>query len=259
MNDYLVKSARNDDEKHLIARLHDLAQRAAHGAGGQSGFLDLRQQELAEAVAVNETSVVWHLDGGYQEAERKRLVVYPDWEAESDPRIAFVQISHKYKDQSIAHRDYLGAVLNLGLKREKLGDIVVQNSGAFLIADIDLVDFICRQLTRVKHCSVLAEVISSEEFVFKPPDSTALQVSMASLRLDAAIAAAFNLSRSDVDSIIETGNVKINHMETSKSSAPVKAGDLISVRGLGRFRLEEVGGLSRKGRYHVHINKIGLV
>jgi len=259
MNDYLIKTARNDDEKRLLARLHELVQRAAHGYGGPSDFLDLRQQELAQAVAVNGTAVSWHLDGGYQEAERKRLVVYPDWEVASDSRIAFIRIIHKYKDQSAGHRDYLGAVLNLGLKREKLGDIVVQDSGAFMIADADLAGFICQHLSRVKQCSVLAEVISSEEFVFNPPGFTALQVSMASLRLDVAIAATFNLSRHDVDSIIETGNVKINHMETCKPSTPVKAGDLISVRGLGRFRLEEVGGLTRKGRHHVLINKVGLV
>jgi RNA-binding protein YlmH len=256
MNDYPIKLARNDDEKRLIARLDELVQKGVHGACGQSDFMDLRQQELAQAVAVNESGIAWYLNGGYEEAERKRLVVYPDWEVEVNTRIAYIQISHKeFKEQFIGHRDYLGAVLNLGLKREKLGDIVVQNAVAFLIADIDLADFICQQLTRVKYSNVLVEMIPSKEFIFKPPELTTLQLSLASLRLDAAVAATFNLSRFDVDSVIEAGNVKINHMEICKSSAPIKAGDLISVRGLGRFRLEEISGISRKGRYHVQISR----
>jgi len=255
MNDYLIKLARNDNEKRLIARLDELVQKALHGSCGQSDFMDLRQQELAQAVAVNEPTIEWHLDGGYEQAERKRLVVFPHWEAEADARIAFLRIIHKdFKEQSIAHRDYLGAVLNLGLKREKLGDIVVQNTTAFLIADVGIADFVCQQLTRVKYSTVMAKIISSGDFIFQSPELKVLQMSMASLRLDVAIAAAFNLSRSDADTYIEAGSARINHMEVNKCSASVTAGDLISVRGLGRFRLEEIGGLSRKGRHQVKIS-----
>ncbi|MDD3364818.1 MAG: YlmH/Sll1252 family protein [Syntrophomonas sp.] len=256
MNDYLIKLARNDDEKRLIARLDELVQKAVHGIYGHGDFLDLRQQELAQAVAVNELAIAWQLNGGYEEAERKRLVVYPEWEVEPNARLAYLRIRHKeFKEQSIGHRDYLGAVLNLGIKREKLGDIVVQNGAAFLIADIELADFICQQLTRVKHCNVEVEMIPDEAFVFEPPELTELQLSLASLRLDAIIAAAFNLSRSDVSALIEGGKVRINQMEIYKCSAPVKAGDLISVRGLGRFRLDEVGGITRKGRYRVLVSR----
>ena len=256
MNDYLVKSARNDDEKRLIVRLQELVQKASQGACRQSDFLDLRQQELAQAAAVNESAIGWYLDGGYEEAERKRLVVYPEWESEANARIVYLRISHKdFKEQSLGHRDYLGAILNLGIKRERLGDIVVQNGGAFLIVDTDLADYICQQLTRVKHSSVVAEIIPCEDFIFEPPELTTLQLSLASLRLDAAVAAAFNLSRSKIDAIIEGGNVKLNQLEMFKGSAPVKVGDLISVRGIGRFRLEEIGGISRKGRYHVQISR----
>ncbi|PKM77206.1 MAG: hypothetical protein CVU90_08620 [Firmicutes bacterium HGW-Firmicutes-15] len=252
MNDYLIKLAQNEDEKRLIARLNELVQKGVHGIGGNSDFLDLRQQELARAVAVNELAIAWQLNGGYEEAERKRLLVHPEWEAEPNARLVYLRISHKeFKEQSIGHRDYLGAVLNLGIKREKLGDIVVQHGAAFLIADIELADFICQQLTRVKHSNVVVDIMPDEAFIFEPPEPRALQLNLASLRLDAAIAAVFNLSRSDVNSFIEGGKARINQMEIYKCSAPVKAGDLISVRGLGRFRLDEVGGITRKGRFRV--------
>jgi len=256
MHNYLIKLGRNDDERRLIARLNELVQKAALGVCGQSDFMDLRQQELARSVAVNEPSIEWDLNGGYAEAERQRLLVFPQWEENADARIAYLRIIHKeFQEQSLGHRDYLGAVLNLGLKREKLGDIVVQNTMAFLLVDIGVAEFICQQLTRVKHSSVAVEMIPSEEFIFQSPELRVAQLSLASLRLDAAIAASFNLSRSDVDAYIEGGNAKINHMEVYKSSAAVKAGDLISIRGLGRFRLDEIGGKSRKGRHNVQISR----
>jgi RNA-binding protein YlmH len=112
MNDYLIKLARNDDEKRLVARLNELVQKAAQGISGTSNFLDLRQQELARAAAVNGLGIAWQLDGGYEEAERKRLLVYPEWETDPNARLVYLRVSHKeFKEQSIGHRDYLGAIL----------------------------------------------------------------------------------------------------------------------------------------------------
>lgn len=254
MNEFLNNLVRNDDEKRLLGRLQGLIVKASHGLAGLSDFLDLRQQDLAGAAAVNGENIKWNLDGGYAEAERKRLTVYPAWDSDSDAGIAYIKISHKeYPGQSIGHRDYLGAILNLGLKREKLGDIVVQDQNAFIIVDESMAGFICQQLTRVKHSSVRAEMISKDELVYNPPRLTDLQLNLSSLRLDAAIAAVFKLSRSQVEGYIERGEARINHLEILKPSAGIKLGDLVSVRGLGRFRLEEIGGLSRKGRQYVKI------
>lgn len=255
INDYLNRLARNEDEKRFIARISDLVTKAAQGVAGVSDFLDLRQQELAQVVAVNEPAIGWQLQGGYAEAERKRLVVYPEWQFDAEDGIVCLRICYKeFKDASLGHRDYLGAVLNLGIKREKLGDIVVQDTTAFLFADIGLADYICQQLQRVKHSSVAVEKMNREGLVFQSPELKTMRASLASLRLDAVIAAAYNLSRSEVNGLIESGQVKLNQLEVYKCSAPIKIGDLISVRGKGRFRLEEVGGISRKGRCQVKLS-----
>jgi len=256
MNVYLHGLARNDDEKRLIARCSELVQKAGQGLAGTSDFLDLRQQELARAVAVNATATGWQLHGGYPEAERQRLIVYPEWEMAPDARIACLRISHSdFQAGSIGHRDYLGAILNLGIKREKLGDIVLRETDAYLFADLGLADFIAQQLQRVKHSSVTVTLINPDDFIFQPAELKTIKASLASLRLDASIAAAFNLSRSDVDALIAAGQVKLNQMEIYKCAAPVKAGDLISVRGQGRFYLDKIGGISRKGRYQVEIGR----
>lgn len=254
MKDYLMKMVSNHDEKLLMARLNELAQKALQGTAGQSDFLDLHQQEMAKAVAASEPSLGWKFYGGYDEAERKRLIVFPEWEDDANARIAYLRITIKApSEESLSHRDYLGAVLNLGIKREKLGDIAVHNSGAFLIADDTLADYICQNLMRVKQKHVRVEEIRFDDFQYESPLLHSLQVSIASLRLDAAVAAAYNLSRSAVENLIAGGQVKLNHREIYKSSAPLKPGDLITVRGQGRFRLGNVEGLTRKGRCRVWI------
>lgn len=253
-NDYLNGLVRTEDEKRLLARIQDLFARAARGTV-QSDFLDLRQQDLAQAAAVNETGAVWHFDGGFEEAERKRLVVYPEWQLQPDARISCLCIRHKeFKELSLGHRDYLGAILNQGIKRERLGDIVVQSPAAFIFLDLELADYLCQQLTRVRHSNVWLEPIELTDFIYLAPETKKLQRSLASLRLDAAVAAAFNLSRTEVDLYISSGHVKLNQREVTKAATPVKAGDLVSVRGQGRFRLESVSGMSRKGRYQVEIS-----
>lgn len=256
MNNYLNSLARNENEKLLISRIHSLVARASQGIGSRSDFLDLRQQDLARAAAVNGENIEWELSGGYNEAERKRLLAYPFWETKVETKIACLKIRHKeFPGQSIGHRDYLGAVLNLGLKREKLGDIVLQQDVAFMFADNDIADYLTCQLTRVRHFAVSAETIKVCDFIYQPPNLTTLQVNLPSLRLDAAIASVYNLSRTQVDKYVESGDARINHLEILKPSAEIKVGDLISVRGLGRFRLDELGGLSRKGRQYVKISR----
>ncbi|MGE5458865.1 MAG: RNA-binding protein, partial [Methanobacterium sp.] len=245
LNDYLHNLARNEDEKRLIARICELVFKAAQGSAAAGDFLDLRQQELARAVAVNEPSVAWLLEGGFTEAERKRLLVYPEWETQPDPRIACLCIQHKaFREISLGHRDYLGAILNLGIKREKLGDIVVQSDRAFLFLDLDLSAYLCQQLNRVKNASVWAELIDPQEIVWNTPEQQTIQRSLASLRLDAAVAAAYNLSRAEVELAISRGYVKLNQLAAEKAAALVKAGDLVSVRGQGRFRLERITGVT---------------
>lgn len=254
MNHYLLNLARNDDEKRLLSRVDELLQKASQGRTLCSDFLDIRQQELAQAVMDNEASIGWCFEGGYPDAERKRLLIYPDWEDEAQAGIACLKI----KPQAIGpvdlgHRDYLGALLNLGISRTKLGDIVLQNEAAFVFVEPNLSDYICQQLSRVKHSSVTLEIIPPGDFVFQPTRLDLLKVTLASLRLDAAVAAAFNVSRAQAVDLIEGQHVKINQLQFDKCAARVEPGDLISVRGRGRFRIEAIGGQSRKGRYQVEI------
>ena len=255
-NHYLIALTRNDDEKRLLSRMDELLQKALQGRTVCSDFLDLRQLELTRAVMAQGNSIGWRFDGGYEFSERQRLVVYPDWEPEGLASIACLKITpQSIGPIDLGHRDYLGAILNLGISRAKLGDIVLQNDCAFVFVDQNLADYICQQLSRVKHSSVSLEVIQPEDFVYQPAQPVIRKVTLASLRLDAAIAAAYDISRSEAVDLIEKQQVKINQMQLDKSAVALEQGDLVSVRGRGRFRIEAIGGQSRKGRYQVEISR----
>lgn len=251
MNDYFVNMAHNESEKMILARMHDLLGRAERGAICRSPFLDLRQQELARAVASSSTDINWQISGGYEQAERKRMVIGPPWCEDLEDNIDLLRIeSRDPQGKNLGHRDYLGAALNLGLNREKLGDIVVQEGAAILFLERELRDFLVHNLRRVKHSPVKVEAMARQDFVFQVPENHLINSTIASLRLDAVIAAAFHLSRSEVDALIIAGRVKVNQVDASKCSLLMRVGDLISVQGQGRFRLYSVGNATRKGRLH---------
>ena len=258
MNQYLINLTANMEERYLVARLDELAQKALQGISVRSDFLDLRQQVLGEAVAVQYADIIWKMDGGFEAAERKRLLLSPAWEDadDMDNHIHYILIKPTdKKETSLGHRDYLGAIMNLGIKREKIGDILVQEREAYAMVDESLTNYLCQQLERVGHSKVVTEKINGA--VLSLPESEPLQINctIPSLRLDAVLAAACKISRSDAVTLIEAGRVQLNHQVIEKSAAVVKVDDLLSVRGQGRIRLDEVQGVSKKGRYRVRISR----
>ncbi|HNX28931.1 MAG TPA: YlmH/Sll1252 family protein [Syntrophomonadaceae bacterium] len=256
MNQYLINLTVNTEERYLAARLDDLAQQALQGNSVRSDFLDLRQQTLGEAVAVQYADILWKMDGGFDAAERKRLLLGPVWEDEEamDNHIEYIQIKPTDKNEtSLGHRDYLGAIMNLGIKREKFGDILVHEREAFVLVDKSLTDYLCQQLERVGHSRVVTERINREDLRLPKSEPAQINCTIPSLRLDAVLATACKISRSEAAALIEAGRVQLNHQVTEKIAAPIKVDDLLSVRGQGRIRLDEIQGISKKGRYRVRI------
>ena len=258
MNQYLINLTVNAEERYPVARLDELAQKALQGISQRSDFLDLRQQALGEAVAVQYTDILWKMDGGFDTAERKRLLLAPVWEDEEamDNHIEYLQIRPTDKNEtSLGHRDYLGAIMNLGIKRENIGDILVHEREAFVLVDKSLTDYLCQQLERVGHSKVITERINREDLRLPESEPAQINCTVPSLRLDAVLAAACKISRSEAAALIEAGRVQLNHQVTEKIAVPVKVDDLLSVRGQGRIRLDEIGGLSKKGRCRVRLSR----
>lgn len=151
----------------------------------------------------------------------------------------------------LTHRDFLGAMMSLGIDRCKTGDIIISENCAYIFAEEKIAPFIIENLIQVRHCTVscsLSEIPEGTE-LFRTEEKT---VNIASYRADCLVAAVFNLSRTKVDAYFEAQQVFVNGKVCKKSDTPTD-GDIVSVRHLGRFRLGEQSGTSKKGRYFVKI------
>lgn len=256
INNYLMNLAANAEERHLIARIDELARKVSQGIESRTDFLDLRQQALGEAVALQYPDLNWIMDGGFEGAERKRLLLFPAWNEAADSQIQFIRITPAdKKETSLGHRDYLGAILNIGIKREKTGDILVREREAYAAVDQSLADYLCQHLERVCHSRVVSEKVDFEAVGLPTIEPMRVGCTIPSLRMDAVLAAGSRISRSEASALIESGRVRLNHQITEKCSAPIKEGDVLSIRGLGRIRLDEVEGLSKKGRFRIQLSK----
>ena len=148
---------------------------------------------------------------------------------------------------SIGHRDILGALMGLGIERETLGDIAMLKEGALLFVHEDMADYVAANLESCGRVKVRVSPCG-EEVAPPEPEGTLLYRTVPSQRLDAVLAAAYDLSRQKAQEMIRAELVKVDHAVETRADARLEAGSLVSARGLGRFCLREVTGLTRKGR-----------
>lgn len=245
------------EEQQLEKRLLDLANAAYEkGIPLFSDFLNLNERSIFESVKPKLSYVYFESFGGYKQAERQMVAFLPDAPVFLNYPFACVEIrplQAKFSE-ALSHRDYLGAILAAGIERCKLGDVLVEEQGAYVFVQKKLADYLCQELTQVRRTSVSLRV--TEDFPADyEPKSQEVKGTVASVRLDSLLSLAFNSSRSSLTGLIEGGKVFVNgKLITSNGYAP-KEGDMISVRGMGRFTYVSAGGQSKKGRSYVTVKR----
>ncbi len=242
------------EEKMLVSSLLDKAGRAEQkNIPIYSSFLDLHMQSLAMAQQKQYrcTFLLW---GGYADAERKIAVFLPDYmDAPDEDALSVVRVEVK-NSAKLTHRDYLGSVLGTGLKREQIGDILVDEKGATVIVKSEIAEFLAQNLLKVARENVSCSVFALSEAVFAPTEpKSEIVVSAASLRLDKITAEAFKVSRTDASAAILSGKVFVNQREILKPDFAVAEGDKVTFRGKGKAELSAVLGLSKKGKQRISI------
>lgn len=220
-------------------------------------FLDLRERTLctraAQETGIQGRTVFW---GGYADAERVMALFLPDYLTAEDAvapegsPLALLR-AEKSPADSLSHRDYLGALMGLGIERAVLGDIVLHADGADLFVIEDMAEFILMNFLRAGRKRVTLSRIPLTAFRSPETEEQVGEGSVASLRLDSVAALIFRLSRTQVQERIAQGTVFLNQMQCIKPDAEIAPGDRITVRGLGRARVLERGGVSRKGRLFI--------
>lgn len=192
--------------------------------------------------------------GGYSSAERI-VAAFGDNADESAFPIVLLQISpasEKFSD-NLTHRDFLGALMNLGIKRELLGDIIVNGNTAYLFCLEQIKDYVLQNLTRIKHTTVkLKQLDELPQGAVSDPKEIELVVP--SLRIDAVISAVYKLSRKDSCNLINSDKVFINSKAIKNTSCHIKQEDIISVRGKGRFKFVGELRITKKDRLVILIN-----
>ncbi len=246
-----------DEEKLLLARTEDLYTLCdKYCCPRFSPFLDEAQQHFVMEKAGKRSGYTSGFFGGYPAAQRKVFGVFPEWYtySEDDFLIKVLKFTKSF-GEPLTHRDYLGTILSLGIDRAKTGDILVDGNTAYAFVAEDIVEFIRDQVTKVAGHGVKIEIISCREAVVPEQKFEEISVVAASLRLDAVAAAMLKLSRNLAVKLVETGRISVNHKVTQDAAKQLVQGDILSVKGYGRFILAHIGGKTRSERLHVIIKK----
>lgn len=247
----------NTDTKLLKAKISDLFDLCdKHCEMKFSGFLDGGEAAVIEDDFRIPYGYNTMFFGGYDDAERKMFGVFPQWQ-EADKMefpISIIRFDVP-KFRVLTHRDYLGTMMSLGLERSRLGDILVDDEGAYSFVSSDIADYVVRNVNKIANVGVKGHIVDISDFTPPMPKTAEKMCVCASLRLDAVVAATLNLSRTNAEKLIASGYVKVNHRETLDRSKQIEVGNLLSVRNYGRFILKDTGNNTRKGRLHIIVEK----
>ena len=235
----------------LLKRAEDLLSRCER-ASVMTGtaYLTPAEQAVLTAWAKSRSDCTMLLRGGHPDCERKAAFFLPYYLDESsfDEEEQFRAIRAVAGFGEPGHRDYMGAVLGLGIRRDFLGDIWVSGNTAILFCLPSIEQHLLLSLDKVgrygvKTCSLPLSEVPAPERKVKIRTFT-----VQSMRLDAVAAGLFNISRTTAATLINAGLASLNHLPCLRTDAPVREGDIISIRGHGKASVAELGGQSRKGR-----------
>lgn len=246
-----------DKQEFFLKRIRELANLSyQRDIVTFSDFLNLNEQNMVNSQNLRALGVTVQSFGGYENAERQMVAFHPDalafpWEFPIDC-LKIEARSGKFAE-SLSHRDYLGALLNLGVDRSVIGDILVRDTCAWFFCQKKMTDFFLENLCRVRHTDILTKKVESPQELPSPQLET-ISGTCSSVRLDSLIALAFKASRSSMVTYIEDGLVFVNGRLVTSNGYEPKEGDIISVRGKGRFLFEGITHQTRKGRCGVRVS-----
>ena len=241
------------ENEQLIDRVYDLInQSQKQNRAKFSHFLNEKECYIAEKIAKTDNCIFY---GGYDNAKRKMLGVFSEFKDSYADEFPFecIKIEWRAKDE-VGHRDILGSIMGLGIKRSAIGDIVLEDNFAYVFAEDTVSDHILSQITKIGKVGVKLLKISNPEINYKE-NYIDINASVSSFRIDAMVASAINLSRSKAQSLIMSKGIVLNYDEIHDINKQMKPGDIFSIQGYGKFVFSQVGKNTKSGRIHIVIKK----
>lgn len=240
-------------EQPLIDRLREMANQAADEYRPVlTSFLNPRQRVLAEMVGAK-AGVTVHGNGGFTNAEMQRVLFAPDYfvpEA-SDYAVTVLECQYPAKFTTLHHSTILGSMVHHGLDRSAFGDIITQDGRWQLAVSAPLADFIAMNVTQIGKTKVQWQAVSAADILRVHVPFRDLVTVVSAIRVDAIVAAGFNLARSQVKELVSSGDIQINWLSERRGDAQLVPGDMVSVRGHGRVQLVDILGITAKDRWRV--------
>ena len=256
----------NQEDKWFLARVEDLAEEADKGGYVTfSDFLDDHKQSLLTH-SVGRLSICKETFGGYEEAERRIAAFCPDFYIKENPdylkeqfqsELCYLRIEpadKRFLKKIPGHRDYLGAILGTGIKREKVGDLLIDENGCVVIVKREIADYLKQELTGVGAAIVHVSECGSEALP-AAEKGVEMTISVSSLRIDSLVAHGFQMGRESAQKLIRQGLVSRNGMVVVNGDRIAEPGDKLTLRGKGRLIVREDLGISKSGRHRVKIER----
>ncbi len=245
------------DDEILISQIKDkIAECEKNSVMTSTDFLDLRKQSLAVNYLKYQKGIRYVLYGGFENAERKVVIFLPFYVddfyrfvEENPDSLPFVSFrAQKDNFSTLSHRDYLGALTGLGIKREKLGDIIVDEKGCYFFAKESVAKFIDQNFSQAGRGSLKISQVTEKIDFQKNIKTLEKCCFVASTRLDAVVGNVYSLSRTKAVEAIERGLVFVNDEQILKSDFKLKRGDKLVFKGKGRAIIKDDSGKSKKDR-----------
>ncbi|WP_430882863.1 RNA-binding protein [Fusibacter sp. JL216-2] len=255
--DMIMEKARVSASSRQVAiRIIDLASQVMKKhEPAFSDFITPEDQDVALRILSQIPDVQYDLFGGYDDAEYQIVGIFPDWMmfTKEDFPLSVVDVEMK---EEATHRSVLGSVLGLGIKRDKIGDILVYDDVIQVVAGHAMAQYISVHLRKIGRHTVKSDVLGVEGLKPKDVEYESFSASVKSLRLDAIVAAGFNIARGKAADLIKQERVKVNYRFVTSVSKQLGEGDLISVRGKGRIVYAGDEGTTRKDRIRVKLKRV---
>lgn len=222
-----------------------------------TGFLSPRELEMTRYLFGEQEGLVSF--GGYADAERRMLCYLPDYMDESalsdtDSPLACLRATF-YEGDSPSHRDFLGALMGIGIRRETIGDICVGKGSCDFFVTAEMAPYLLQNFTDAGRVRLRLTQIPLSEVSIPEPEVKEIRDTLASVRLDSVISSGFRIGRSVAAQYVTAGKAAIDGLPCEKPDKAIAEGAKISVRGLGKIKLKSVNGQTKKGRISVVIHR----
>ena len=252
------KIAKPPEARLLLAKVWDKINAGLRkNIPANSCFLSPRELEMTRLLFGEPEGL--HRFGGYTDAERQMLVFLPDYLEEEalcyeDSPVVCLRAVY-YEGDSLTHRDFLGALMGAGVARETVGDICVGKGSCDFFVTREIAPWLLQNFYSAGRTKFRLSEIPLTEASIPEPEIKEIKDTLASLRLDALISSGFRIGRSLASDYVNAGKATINGLPCTKSDKTVSEGDKISVRGLGKIKLQQVNGQTKKGTISVVIHR----